>query len=775
MAICGAGPPSGPRRVGRGVRDRREIAPVTVSARPRGGWAPGLWASARPFGIGEQRPNNYLEIWRAVWENRDQWRFAHRILTQGVCDGCALGTTGLRDWTLDGIHLCNIRLRLLRLNTMPAIDARHLERVEPLRRQRGEALRGLGRLAHPMIRRRGDPGFSRLSWDQALDLIASRIRAAGPERIAFYLTSRGMPNESYYAAQKAVRAMGCSAIDNAARVCHAPSTFGLKQALGVAATTCSYTDWIGTDLLVFVGSNIANNQPVAMKYLYHARKAGTKVVCVNSYREPGMERYWVPSVLESALFGTQMTDRFFLVNVGGDIAFLNGAAKWLIERGWIDRDFVDRHCAGFDELRAAVHAQSWDDLERQSGQTRRDMLEFAQMVGDAKTAVLVWSMGVTQHEFGEDNVRAIINLGLLRGFVGREHCGLMPIRGHSGVQGGAEMGAYATVLPGGLPVTPEHARRFAALWGFPVPHRRGMTAPEMIDAAAEGRLDVLFATGGNFMEVLPDPAHAREALERLPVRVHMDIVLSSQMLLEPADIVVLLPAATRYETPGGVTQTSTERRVIFSPEIPGRRIGESRPEWEVFMDLARRVRPDLADRLQFAGTSAIREEIARAIPFYDGIQRLARAGDQFQYGGPRLCAGWRFPTADSKAHFSVVPLPARRVPEGAFVVATRRGKQFNSMVQERRDALTGAARDAVLMNRDDAQRLGLKDADPVLLRSQTGEFRGRVRIAPVRPGNLEVHWPEGNVLIDRRRRSPEAGIPDYNAVVRVERLYGQVE
>jgi molybdopterin-dependent oxidoreductase alpha subunit len=737
-------------------------------------WTPSLWASSKPFGIGEQRPNNYLEIFKAAWDNRDQWQFARRILTHGVCDGCALGTAGLRDWTLDGVHLCNIRLRLLRLNTMPALDGRRLERVEDLRGKRGEELRSLGRLAHPMIRRRGEPGFTRVSWEQALDLAASGIRAAGPDRIGFYLTSRGMSNESYYAAQKAVRAMGTSSIDNAARVCHAPSTFGLKQALGVAATTCSYTDWIGADVIVFIGSNVANNQPVAMKYLYHARKAGTKVVCINSYREPGMERYWVPSVLESALFGTKMTDRFFLVNVGGDIAFLNGAIRSMIDHEWVDRDFVDHHTAGFEELRAALDVHSWDDLERQSGASRQDMLEFAQMVGQAKTAVLVWSMGVTQHEFGEDNVRAIINLGLLRGFVGRERCGLMPIRGHSGVQGGAEMGAYATVLPGGLPFAADHVRRFSDLWGFPVPDHRGMTAPEMIDAASEGRLDVLFSVGGNFMEVLPDPAHARAALGRVPVRAHMDIVLSTQMLLDPADVVVLLPAATRYETPGGVTETSTERRVIFSPEIPGRRIGEARPEWDVFMDLARRVRPDLADRLRFQGTPAIREEIARAIPFYDGVQRLSRAGDSFQYGGPHLCAGWQFPTPDGKAHFTVVPLPARHVPEGAFVVATRRGKQFNSMVQERHDALTGATREAVLMSREDADRLGLKGADAIVLRSGAGEFRGHVCIAPMRPGNLEVHWPEGNVLIDRRRRSPEADIPDYNAVVWVERIDGQV-
>ena len=737
-------------------------------------WDRSLWASRKPLGIGEQRPNNYLEIWKALWENRDQLGFAWRILSRGVCDGCALGTTGMKDWTLEGVHLCNVRLRLLRLNTMPALDLRMLEDVAVLRGRRSEELRALGRLPYPMVRHRGDPGFSRVTWDEALDLIAARIRATSPDRLGFYLTSRGMPNEAYYAAQKAVRAMGTSSIDNAARVCHAPSTYGLRAALGVAATTCSYTDWIGSDLIVFIGSNVANSQPVAMKYLYHARKAGTKVVCINSYREPGMERYWVPSALESALFGTKMTDRFFLVNVGGDIAFLNGTLKWMIHCGFVDRGFIERYTVGFEETREALAAQSWDELERQSGVTREEMLEFARVVGNAQTAVFVWSMGITQHEFGEDNVRAIVNLALARGFVGRERCGLMPIRGHSGVQGGAEMGAYATVLPGGLPFTVENVGRFSDLWGFAPPSARGMTAPEMIDAAHEGRLDVLFSAGGNFLEVLPDPSYVRGAMRRVPLRVHMDIVMSSQMLLDPAGVVVLLPASTRYETPGGVTQTSTERRVIFSPEIPGRRVGEARAEWEVFMELARRVRPDLAARLIFRDTAAVREEIARAVPFYDGIQQLRQAGDQFQYGGPHLCWGWRFPTPDGKAHFSVVSLPRFELPADMFLLATRRGKQFNSMVQGRRDALTGAVRDAVLVNRDDAHRLGLKDADAVILRSSTGEFRGRVRIAPMKPGNLEIHWPEGNVLIDRRRRSPDAGIPDFNALVSMEKIDGAI-
>src|SRR5690606_35573868 len=199
---------------------------------------------------------------------------------------------------------------------------------------------------------------------------------------------------------------------------------------------------------------------------------------------------------------------------------------------------------------------------------------------------------------------------------------------------------------------------------------------------------------------------------------------------------------------------------------------EARPEWEVFADLAGRVVPEVAGKLCFDGTPAIRHGIAEAVPMYDGIQRLAAYGDQFQYGGPHLCADWRFPTPDGKAHFSAVSLPRLSLADGEFIVATRRGKQFNSIVHERTDALTGAGREAVLISGSDALRLGLEDGSPVVLRNEIGYFRGRATIAPVAPGSLQIHWPEGLVLIDRRVRSPEGGIPDYNAVVRLEKDEG---
>ncbi len=427
-----------------------------------------------------------------------------------------------------------------------------------------------------MVRRKGERGFRRVSWDDALDLVADQIRTAGPDRLGMYLTARGLTNETYYVAQKLVRFLGSNNIDNAARVCHAPSTLVLKQTIGAAATTVSYTDVIGTDLVVLIGSNAANAQPVFMKYLFLARQRGTKVAVVNPLREPGLERYWVPSNVESALFGTKMADEFFGVHVGGDVAFFNGVLKELLTRQAVDREFVRSHTTGFDDLVAELDRHPIDELERASGASRADMARFARMYASAGSAVLVWSMGITQHEHGVDNVAAIVNLALARGNVGRPDAGLMPIRGHSGVQGGAEMGAYATALPGGLPVTPENAVAVADAYGFPVRGEPGLSAAEMVEAAGEGQLDVLYSSGGNFLEVLPDPPEVEAALAKVPLRVHQDIVVSSQMLVDPGDTVVLLPAATRYEQRDGGTQTTTERRILFSPEIPGSRVGEAR-------------------------------------------------------------------------------------------------------------------------------------------------------------------------------------------------------
>jgi molybdopterin-dependent oxidoreductase alpha subunit len=747
-----------------------------------------------PFGLGSTKPRHFREMLKVAWRNRDSPRYAWKVLTEGVCDGCALGVAGLHDWTIDGVHLCLTRLNLLRLNTMPAMDSDLLGDVAGLRRLDNAALRELGRLPYPMIRRRGDRGFRRIGWQAANEEIGGRLRRTDPARAAFFVTSRGVTNEVYYVAQKVARFLGTNHVDNAARLCHAPSTGAMKHALGVAASTCGYRDWYGTDLIVFFGANPANDQPVAMKYLHEAKEAGARVALVNPYLEPGMRRYWVPSTPSSAVFGTAVTDWWFPVAQGGDIAFLYGVLRALRDRGGFDRGFMSAHTSEVGAFEAALDAQDDAELERRSGLTRADFEEFATLLAGARNAVFVWSMGITQHPFGADAVSMILNLGLVRGYVGRPLNGLMPIRGHSSVQGGAEMGCYSTALPGGKPIAPDTVAALSGAYGFPVPDWTGLTAVEMVEACARGRLDVLHCVGGNFLRTLPDPEYVAAALSRVPLRVHQDILITDQMLLDPSDTVILLPAKTRYEQDGGGIETSTERRVMFSPELP-RQVGEARAEWRILRDIAAAAWPERAHLLGCESGPAIREEIARIVPFYDGVQHLRKTGDAIQWGGPRLCEGGRFATPDGRGHFKAVDLPevpagGRRPrpgrpgspgrPEGTegaaagtlFHVSTRRGKQFNTLIYEEVDPLTGAPRDAVFMHPEDAAELHLARGDRVELVGEAGRLACTVFPVLIARGNLQVHWPEGNVIIRRGVVDRIGGVPDYNAWVRVVPMAG---
>lgn len=726
------------------------------------------WVSLIPYGLHEQHPNAYKEIAEFAWENRDNLSYAFRILKNGCCDGCSLGTSGMHDWTMKGIHLCSLRLKLLRLNTMPQMNFRLLEDVSGLQQKSEAELRKLGRLAVPMVRRKGEKGFRRVTWDEAIGLVADRLRETDPHRVGWYLTSRGLTNEAYYAHQKVARFIGTNHIDTSARICHAPSTAALSATIGCAATTCSYVDWVGTDLLILIGTNLANNQPVAMKYLYYAKKAGTKVIVLNPYEEPGLKRYWVPSVTESALFGTKIADEFFRIHAGGDIPFIYGVLKHLIENDWVDYDFVHQKTVGWEEVEAKVRSLSWETLERGSGLTRADMFRFAEMYGKATSAITVWSMGITQHAYGSDNVKAIVNLQLSRGNVGRRHTGLMPIRGHSGVQGGAEMGAMPGAYVMGSPVSDENAGRFAepGIWGFHPPSWKGLSAAHMVLAAARGEMDALWQSGGNFKQTLPEPELVYDALSRIKLRIHQDIVVNPTMLVDPADTVVLLPAKTRYEQRGGGTETNTERRIIYSPEIPGPRIYEAKDEWEIPVLVARKIDPERARKLfQWRDTQDIRDEIDRVCPTYKGIANMKKKGDNFQYGGPRLLID-KFLTPDGLGRFSTVALPEETVPQDRFLLSTRRGKQFNSIIHGDKDPLTGARRDDILMSQEDAERLGLQNGDAIVLRNQIGEFRGRVRIDRIRPGCLQAHWPEVNTIIPAGRLDA-SGVPDYNATVEV--------
>lgn len=728
-----------------------------------------LLALLVPFGLFvRNKPRHYLEMLRVAWENRGRLGYALRILRHGVCDGCSLGPRGLKDDVIPGVHLCLSRLKLLRLNTMGPIPDAWLTDVSALRRLSNEELHRLGRVPYPLLRRRGETGFSRLSWGDALDLVAERWKSLEPDEIGLFLTSRGLTNETYYVAQKLARIGGTPHVDTCARLCHAASTVGLKETLGFAAPTLSLSDWIGTDLIVIIGSNLPNNQPVSTKYLHYAKKAGTRIVVVNPFREPALERYFIPSVASSALFGTKLMDDYFAVRPGGDIAFMSGVLKALDEIGGFDQHFVDERTEGGAELRAELARLDFDALADDAGVSEAEMRRFAELYARAKTAVFVYSMGLTQYEFGVENVKMVVNLALARGMIGRPHTGIMPIRGHSGVQGSAECGADPDKLPGGVPLDAENAERFEAAYRHPIPRESGLKAAHLLDRAGERGLGLLYLIGGNHLETMPDRAHARRALSRVRLRVHQDIVLNTSTLLDAEEAVLVLPGQTRYEQRSGGTSTSTERRIRFTPEIPGPRIAEARPEWEIPALVGARLVPGRSDLFGYVDTAAIRREMAELMPLYRGIETLAHEGDSVQWGGPQLGAE-RFGTPSGKARFTRVTPPRIDVPLGRFLLTMRRGKQFNSMTYGSHDPLlAGARRTSLLVDERDLEALGMREGDRVVVKSDVASVEATLAAGPCRRGHVQGYFPEMNPLL-ARRYDEASGEPDYATSVSIER------
>ena len=359
----------------------------------------------------------------------------------------------------------------------------------------------------------------------------------------------------------------------------------MKATLGYGASTCSYADWLDADLIVLFGSNVANNQPVTTKYLHHAKTRGAQIAVVNPYREPGLERYWMPSIATSALVR-------------------HGARRSLVRRPHRRRPRVPRRRAA----RRSSNAGGVDRGLRRRAHDAASTRRCAQAAGDAVGRDRARERRARDRDRGvrapadrsaEGGVRLVDGPDAAR--ARRRHGqGAGQRRPRARPAGAARAAGWcrsaATRACRAAPKSAAcrayrrgHARALGRASGASSPPtRRGWTATEMIDARApRATVDVFWMVGGNFLETLPDADEARRALGAPRLRVHQDIVLSSSMLVDGAGDVLLLPATTRYESPGGGTETSTERRIIFSPEIPGRRIGSARPEWWVFREVMR--------------------------------------------------------------------------------------------------------------------------------------------------------------------------------------------
>lgn len=745
--------------------------------------SPGRWLRENfPFGLLHPRkPRHFREVLKVIADNAAQLPDAWRVLN-GPCNGCAVQTDGLRDEVMpDSPHFCLTRLGLIEETLRQPFDPSAFSNVPALRHLRNEDIEHMGRIPVPLLWRRGRPGYEPLDFAEGCALAGEWIRRFHGDGCGFFTTSKGINNEEYFAFQQFARVVGrTNNVDSCARQCHAASVSALKAKLGVGAMSGSLRDFIEADVLVLAGTNLANNQPLIMRYIDHGKRTrGGRpfVIVINPYREPGLERYWVPSSPASALFGTKICDLFIRIRVGGDVAFYNGVAKCILEDGLLGERhhrFIAERTCGFDDFAASIRQQPFEMLCAQSGTSREEMREVARVLACCENATFAWGMGLTQHATGTGNVKALVNLALLLGQFGRPGAGVAPLRGQSSVQSAGECGVAPNIFPGGDPVDTAAAAALGAAWGAPVPDQPGMATGPMLEAVHRGEIGLLFLLGGNLLDTMPGRPFVRETLSRLPFRIRLDVMMNSECLVEPGEATLILPVRNWYEWDSVYTTTSTDRTIrAFGPSIRPRCPGVDE-SWRVLRRIAEAVLGADARGFAYGSTDEIRREMNRAIWMYRGIASLTEPHDRMQWGGETLHRDGFERMPDGRARFSIVQPRVCESPPGVFLASTRRGwGQWNS--QHRRhaehDHITGAEdhRD-VLINPADASRLGLGAGRAVRLLAEHGAaLDGYCRPDDaVGPGHVQLFWPVANDLIPHGVYDGPSGEPDYNVRVRIE-------
>jgi molybdopterin-dependent oxidoreductase alpha subunit len=614
-------------------------------------------------------------------------------------------------------------------------------------------LEHFGRLVHPLYAGTADTHLRPISWDEALQRCTRRLTSSRPDDNFFYVSGRSS-NEAAFLIHLFARLYGTNNVNNCSYYCHQASGVGLSSALGTGTATVLLDDLRQCDLVFLIGGNPSSNHPRLMRQLVNLRRRGGHVVVINPVRETGLVNFAVPSDLRSLLFGSPIASHYVQPHIGGDIALLSGIAKRLDEIGAVSEGFIAAYTEDGPAWRQELRALDWDDIVQRSGVDLPTIDRLARLYAESQRAIFAWTMGITQHAHGVDNVRAIVNLALMRGMVGRPGAGLLPIRGHSNVQGVGSVG-----------VTPKLKQAiFDAIqekFGLTLPTTPGLDTLSCVDAMYAGRLRCGWALGGNLFGATPDARRARTAFSNLEWICYFSTTLNTGHAWGRAKETLILPMLARDEEAQSTTQESMFNFVRLSDGGPQRHEGP-RSEVETVSALAAAVLGDTGpiNWRDMHRHDSIREMIAAVVPGYEKIARVGESREEFQIEGRTLHAAI-FKTPSGRARFQRTPIP----PNGPFEVRRAAGSdaadgclrlmtirsegQFNTVVYEEEDIYRHQERrDVILMNPADIGRLGLKVNQRAVVQSPVGAMRGiLVRECEVRAGNAAMYFPEANVLV----------------------------
>jgi len=694
------------------------------------------------------------------------WKMWSAMRSKNTCKTCAVGMGGQLGGMVNEAgyfpEVCKKSFQAMASDLQGGINAEFWQKfsIHQLRGMTSRQLEYSGRITEPVYLAPGATHYRPISWDEALGKIVSGLQAAGPQRSFFYASGRSS-NEAGFLLQMLARLFGTNYVNNCSYYCHQASGVGLGMSIGTGAGTVRLEDLSTADLYILIGANPSSNHPRLMKELMHLRRRGGQVIVINPLKELGLQKFRVPSDVWSLLFGSEIASDYIQPHIGGDLALLTGVAKHLLEQGTYDHAFVAQHTDEFSSFVEHVQRVTWDDIVAQSGVDRATIDRLAERYLAAKNVVIGWCMGITHHLHGTQTVQAIANLALLRGMVGRRGAGLMPIRGHSNVQGLGTVGVAPALKQSLL-------ERFEQRLGMQVPKSPGYDTMACMAAAQRGEMDFALCLGGNLYGSNPDSRYALEAFGQLKSVIYLSTTLNTGHAWGTGHETLILPVLPRDEEPQATTQESMFSFVRVSDGGTARFSGP-RSEVSILAELGRRLlsgigfqsvctqqheatgkMPIPLDWQKLESHAAIRDLIAELIPGYESLQGIETSKREFHVPG-RAIENYQFPTATGRAKFFAVPLPQRSelAANQVRLMTLRSEGQFNSVVYDEEDIYRGQERrDVILMNCDDIRRLGLKVDDKVQVRSECGQMRYiLVREYDVRAGNAVMYYPEANVLV----------------------------
>ncbi len=453
------------------------------------------------------------------------------------------------------------------------------------------------RITSPLIR--DGNRFRKATWDEALDLVARRLSEIrdnyGGDAIEFIASSKGTNEEAYLVQKLARQVFGTNNVDNSSRFCQAPATTGLWRTVGYGGDAGSIQDIYMADLVIAVGTNTAESHPVLATRVKRAHKLNGQKLIVSDLRKHEMAR---------------RADLFIHPHPGTDLVWLSAVTKYIIDQGWEDEDFIAQRTSGFDEYRKSLQMFTLEYAEQITGINRSDLIKVAETIHQSKNVVILWAMGITQHQMGSDASTAISNLLLMTGNYGRRGTGAYPLRGHNNVQGASDFGAMNAYFPGYQSVAdPSIRKKFEQAWNCSIPEKPGMDNNTCLEGARDGKIRAMYVIGEELVETGSDSNFIQEQLEKLDFLVVEDLFLSETAKF--ADVV--LPASASLEKEG--TFVNTERRIQRIYEVM-KPLEGTRPDWIIVQDIARKLGADW----NYSHPSEIMTEAASLAPMFSGVR-----------------------------------------------------------------------------------------------------------------------------------------------------------